>query len=256
MNKNDISSPRERIAKILSISVPAATGVLALVSILLAFYVIYIEKTPNNGIEIVKYTFTALLPLWGTWLGTVLAYYFSKENFESANRQVQEIVAQVTTVSEKLRSIKVKDVWILNNEKLAHLEFGSEKEILQLKVKDAIDFLETNNRQRLPIFLGKSILYIIHLSIFDRYIRLLAISGNSFEQHTIKDMLNCDDEKVVNSLKYGAAFVAENANLLDAKRIMDANIFCNDVFVTKNGYQGEEVLGWIADKIINENAKV
>ena len=37
---------------------------------------------------------------------------------------------------------------------------------------------------------------------------------------------------------------------------MDANPYCNDVFVTLKGHQSEEVLGWITDKIINTNAKV
>src|SRR5690242_16592162 len=35
--------------------------------------------------------FNALLPLLGTWVGTVLAYYFSKQNFESATNSVQRM---------------------------------------------------------------------------------------------------------------------------------------------------------------------
>ena len=34
----------------------------------------------------IKDLFGMLLPLIGTWVGTVLAYYFSKDNFEAASK--------------------------------------------------------------------------------------------------------------------------------------------------------------------------
>ena len=36
--------------------------------------------------EMQRLVFTTVLPLIGTWVGTVLAFYFSRENFESARR--------------------------------------------------------------------------------------------------------------------------------------------------------------------------
>src|SRR5437762_5425826 len=40
--------------------------------------------------------FNALLPLLGTWVGTVLAYYFSRKNFESASQSVERMVTLTT----------------------------------------------------------------------------------------------------------------------------------------------------------------
>jgi len=46
---------------------------------------------------------TTVLPLIGTWVGTVMAYYFSRENFEAASRSAAELARQLTP-QEKLRS--------------------------------------------------------------------------------------------------------------------------------------------------------
>jgi hypothetical protein len=41
--------------------------------------------------------FNALLPLAGTWVGTVIAYYFSSKNFETANQSMQRVVCEALT---------------------------------------------------------------------------------------------------------------------------------------------------------------
>jgi hypothetical protein len=45
----------------------------------------------NNPDQIDK-VFSALVPLFGTWAGTILAFYFARENFDSANQSVQRLV--------------------------------------------------------------------------------------------------------------------------------------------------------------------
>src|SRR5271169_1065335 len=49
---------------------------------------------------------SSLLPLFGTWVGTVLAFYFSKENFETASQGTLDVVR---SVSQRLISTKVVD---------------------------------------------------------------------------------------------------------------------------------------------------
>ena len=43
-----------------------------------------------------RMVFNALLPLLGTWVGTVLAYYFSRKNFEAASQSVERMVTLTT----------------------------------------------------------------------------------------------------------------------------------------------------------------
>src|SRR5262249_10220259 len=51
--------------------------------------------------------FTALLPLLGTWVGTVLAYYFSRKNFETASQSVERMVT--LTTEQRLAQTAVND---------------------------------------------------------------------------------------------------------------------------------------------------
>ena len=257
MENQNKSNPREKIAKIISYSVPIATLLIGIVAVFFAMKLIdgESEEGENNtaaAIDILKYTFAALLPLWGTWLGTVLAYYFSKENFESANDSVRKLVDQVTTVKEKLQSIKATEVMV-PFEKMDYIpNISTEDELKNIKVTDAIDFLEKKQKNRLPVIVGKSLKYIIHLSTFDRFVRI----KNGDTDLTLPDMLSSLNDVIKNSLTNGAKFISSEASLFEAKQLMDKDQYCNDVFITKNGLPEEPVIGWITDKIINENAKV
>jgi len=44
-----------------------------------------------------KTAFTAIIGLDGTWVGAVLAFYFSKENFDAASASTQKLVDSITT---------------------------------------------------------------------------------------------------------------------------------------------------------------
>src|SRR5258707_14126556 len=100
MDDNSIKSPFQEIIGgkinkfvIWGIIIIAVTGV--------AFAVIVVCNNTDlervkTAFSILQYVFGALLPLWGTWIGTILAYYYSKQNFESANKSVQQIVDKMT----------------------------------------------------------------------------------------------------------------------------------------------------------------
>jgi hypothetical protein len=52
-----------------------------------------------------------ILPMIGTWVGTVLAFHFGKEQLEAATRSVTSIARELTP-DEKLRSIRGTDKMI------------------------------------------------------------------------------------------------------------------------------------------------
>jgi hypothetical protein len=54
---------------------------------------------------------TATLPLFGAWVGTILAFYFGRDNFEAATRSVTSI-AKAISPEEKLKSIMARDKMI------------------------------------------------------------------------------------------------------------------------------------------------
>jgi hypothetical protein len=92
-----------------------------------------------------------VLPLFGTWVGTVLAYYFSRENFESAAAGTERLIRQLTP-EEKLRSIPVTSVMIKN--------IFSVRDLTK-KVEDVAHQLEEKDIKRLPILQPSGVLHAL-----------------------------------------------------------------------------------------------
>jgi hypothetical protein len=74
---------RSRLAYGTLIFSGSAITILAIVSIL---------EDSKNTMTI----FNIVLPVFASWVGTILAFYFGRENFESANQQVRELVHRLT----------------------------------------------------------------------------------------------------------------------------------------------------------------
>ncbi len=199
--------------------------------------------------------FSAVLPLLGTWVGTVLAYYFSKENFESASRSVQNMAKQITA-DEKLRGIAVKDKFI----PLA--EMAKKKgDPGQIKLKaDILDYLDAHKRSRLPLLTQDDRpVHVVHRSTVDKYLAAGLLAG-TFDtagagNKTLADLLR-DDPEAKKMLENSFAVVAENASMGAAKAAMERIPDCRDVFVTSTGQKTEPVLGWLTNIIISEAARV
>src|SRR5205823_8752413 len=74
------------------------------------------ERTMTAFFDIAKYVLGVLLPVIGAWVGTVLAFYFGKENFEAASKSAASLVRQLSP-REKLQAepaghamMKINDV--------------------------------------------------------------------------------------------------------------------------------------------------
>lgn len=279
---------RDQIAKTIAVSVIIATGVLGALGVCLA--VTYIIKDTTNGVdearEMLQFIFSSLLPLWGTWIGTVLAYYFSKENFESANKQVRELVNQVKNTNEKLNSLPVTEV-MMPFDKIKKIEVPANGDPDKLIIQELYNQLVKDKTRRALIFVGRRIVYVLHKSLLSDFLfrnpALPASSANpptpggntptggsggstpagggnppapaAPPAPTITDMKNDKDKDILNAFVNGVAIVAKSATLLDVKNLMDNFVGCQDVFVTETGKRDEDVLGWISNVDVMEKTK-
>lgn len=109
--------------------------------------------------------FNALLPMFATWVGTVLAFYFGRENFESATKRYEKIITQLTP--DVLDDITVEQIMIdIKTMVVQQLVDCSKKNI-----KELAEFLESINKSRMPVLENEKIKYIIHKSVFDEAVR-------------------------------------------------------------------------------------
>lgn len=216
--------------------------------------------------EIIKYVFSSILPLIGTWMGAIIAFYFSKENFEAASNSMKYMFKNVTSSNEKLNSIKVtdSDVMRLFEDIFYNKDIAPKKDGEIFIKKDLIDEINKNNKgDRLPIFdNNKVIRYIVHLSTLNDFVvkynekKLDKLANKPFAEITLKDLLENSDSEIAKRLLSSTGFVSKDAKLLEAQAIIVNNQYCQDVFVTETGSKSEPVIGWITNNKITELARL
>ena len=228
--------------------------------IVLSVAVIGISAFSPKTLEAAKYVFSSVLPLIGAWVGTLLAYYFSKENFEAATKSVTDLARELGGM-EKLRSIPAREkMRPLKDITFATVRKGTED---QCKLADLLS--KFARLDRIPILDDQNcIVYLLYKHMIHQFLTSVALdpaklpSSKKITDLTLKHFLD-SDPNLGKLLQQSFGFVAENATLADAKREMEAvskTTPCNDVFVTQTGKQVEPIIGWITDNKIAENLKV
>jgi hypothetical protein len=205
-----------------------------------------------------------VLPLIGTWVGTVLAFYFTKENFEAAARSVSDMAKQIPA-QQKLQAISARTKMIPRDQM-----FFKTAPIDNLKIVDLLKELEDKGKgDRVPVLTDKNIAkYIIHRSLLDRYLAdkartastpgAPAAPGTGAAAAPTSGTLTMGDlfkEKPELEKLFATSFgvIKQDGTLADAQSAMQRTKNCEDVFVTSGGTANDEVLGWITDNIIQDN---
>ena len=226
--------------------------VLSITSVAILAILVIHYASPENKQDAGTRVLGSVLPLLGTWVGTVLAYYFSKENFEAATKSVTELAKQITP-QEKLKSA------LVNQKMIPKVQmFFRTVPADKVKLVDLLNDLEKQQKgNRIPILGDKGeAVYILHRSIIDKFLSDAARAGKAASDIaglTLQDLLNQSSLKAI-----AQAFdvVKQDSSLADAMEAMSKIDDCQDVFVTESGRKGEAVLGWITNVIIQDNAKV
>jgi hypothetical protein len=230
--------------------------VVALLMIGLPVIIHYDAANATTAYQSIKDLFGIVLPLLGTWVGTILAFYFSQTNFEAATQSTIDLHQQFKSSEEKLKSIKITDKMIPMDQVSAKLTIESGKSEKDYLLTDLITKLENGDktpRQRLQILDEQEyIKYIVHRSLIDKF-RSEKIGDPNVAKFTLQDM--------VDNAKYKAVLMAfgilpPTANLADAKHLIDNNTDCSDVFVTEDGKQTAKVQGWVTNVDIEKIAQL
>ena len=242
-----IQSTRSQIAKWVIIG---ASGII----IVLASVLIVVSGEKGEAAEKI---FSMVIPMLGTWVGTVLAYYFSGENFEKANQSMNQLVEQMK--DRKLQQTGVSEAMISRNlMEVVILADGGDGSNINL-LTDVIGRL-SSTVTRIPVLSGTGIAkYIIHQSLLYKFITEKTIESTeqnkSFDvsNQTLKDFL--DYRQMRTDVERTFAFVSVDASLADAKTAMERLTGCQDVFVSEDGTGAKPVKGWLTNIDITRHAK-
>jgi len=208
-----------------------------------------------------------VLPIIGTWVGTVLAFYFSKENFDAASKSVIASAKQVAA-GQQLTSVLVTSAMVARDV-LHYEQITQAKKADALRLSEIFDRLDAKKVNRMPVLdENNAPLYMIHRSEMDGFVAretlkaLKAVippaaaaapttSAPASDKLTLADFLKTDDAKYRNAF----GVVAANATMADAKQEMDKVTFRQDVFVTEKGSAHESILGLITNIEIDKQSR-
>lgn len=206
---------------------------------------------PQHFADTSRSVFHALLPLLGTWVGTVLAYYFSKQNFESASQSVERMVT--LTVEQRLGQLSVEKEMLLPSRIILHLIPAGKapKDIPLTDIRSKLGGKIT----RLPIVDSNGVvIYIVHQSGLFKFLAEQALAGKAanIQNLTLQDLV--DDAELKNWVS-NIAYVSALASVAEAKKQMEQQAGCQDLIVTKSGSKSEPMLGWMTNVDIGRLSK-
>jgi hypothetical protein len=221
----------------------------------LAVVVLCSKQSDTSQLDTAKYVFASVLPLIASWIGTIMAYYFSKDNFAVATQSVATLTKSLT---ERLASVAAKDkMRPLGQMVVQRLTSGQEAAYTLAQL--ALDFKAVD--RAVILTQSDALRYVIHKAMVEKYLASISLGthpapgSKALNTITLKDMF-ADDPAIEQLITTSVGFVSENATLADAKARMDSIARCQDIFVTKTGSSADPILGWITDNKIAANSKV
>ena len=202
--------------------------------------------------EASQMVFNALLPLLGTWVGTVLAYYFSRKNFESASQSVERMVN--LTAEQRLSQLLVEKEMIRGAAITSYqIPAGQTPRDVTLK---SLRALFAGKVTRLPIVDANGVvLYIVHQSGLFKFLADQALAGTSptdMERLTLQDLV--DDAELKNWVS-NIVYISQQKSVAEAKSLMEQQPGCQDLIVTASGSKTERMLGWMTNVEIGRLSK-
>src|SRR5438094_8197992 len=158
MPTDDKSEPdsKFRVTLAKTVTTWALVAILAIAGLIIVVAGINAIRSPKETekfFDIAKYVLGVLLPVIGAWVGTVLAFYFGRENFEAASKSAANLVRQMSS-REKLQAEPVSHAMMKIND-VTTFKIPAGKTEADIKIKELIDEgFEKDKlqpRNRLPI---------------------------------------------------------------------------------------------------------
>ena len=247
---------RSQLARILTTWALIFLAFVATVALIVAGF--YSYSTPQGDaatakeraavfFDLVKYLLATILPVVAGWVGTVLAFYYGKENFEAGTKSVTT-AAQALTSKEKLATTMVATMGMarsaFNALVLDTADVNVAKTTDLQKVKEGFKNTKEPEKmyERLPILLKGDVPFmVLHRSTLNAYLVDAAD----------KDPKNSTLANLFTTVKYlpndSFVAVAPDATAALAKTEMEKIANCSDIFVTSDGKKTGVVTRWITN---------
>lgn len=209
-------------------------AILSLVTILLA--------DPKDKFESSKWVFNATIPVIASWIGTILAFHFGRENYESASKQA------IALNKDTIEDINVENIMI--DVKTIFYRKAESVDYDKILLNDILKEYTDAEKDRIPIFSNDFIpRLIIPRSVLAEYINQKNLSGKT--DLSLKDFITDNKNKYSNETEAGFVIISKTNSVEEAFNKMSSIKSCKDVFVTDNGKESGKAIGWVTNTLIN-----
>jgi hypothetical protein len=201
--------------------------------------------------ENAKYVLASLLPVIAAWVGTVIAFYFGKENFDAASKSVREMATAVMTSQDRLATTLVTQVGRPIEDAVTFSLAPNAAPTTMLDVVGAAFTKGGVTYERLPILYSTKLpCCVIHRATLNEF--LLRNPGKTLANLTLQQLFDA----IPWLQKSSYAVVGPKATAAQAKTAMENLEKCADVFVTQDGGRDSLVTRWITDKHLLEGGQI
>lgn len=241
-----VDATRDRLGPIVLGIGTLAIAILA-VALIIAFYKLALDvEIPNNPIpakidSLLMGIFTSVLPIFATWVGTVLAFYFTKESFRQAAQSSLEAVQGVKPQPLAIeRMIQYDHIGKIVEGEIKAPDGTTEIKTEEIPMTEIFNRFTDATTMCLIFDKKKTPLYIIRNKTPPMPNEWRADKGSGKK---ISDyLMHHDGNNAKDAKKFD--FLARNATL-EAARTKMATMDGDDLFITETGAASEPVLGWI-----------
>lgn len=210
---------------------------------------------PDDQLKFLKEQFSLILTVLGTWVGTILAFYFSEKNFLRSAEQTNRLINSMSLSDKRLSETTLGSIMIsLQDPNMNQLSLTKPASEYPLKAL-LTDFFDKKNVNRMPISQDSKILYIVHRSTIDKFIvnSIVSTPSKDINVLTLADLIS--DPQAAHSIGIIFTFKTDTS-VINAKHTIDLNRDCADVFITEDGSKNSKVIGWVTNIMIAELATV
>ncbi|MCC6321774.1 MAG: hypothetical protein IT438_10120 [Phycisphaerales bacterium] len=204
--------------------------------------------TTKGSAAAAKDILAILLPVIGTWVGTVLAFYFGKENFKTASEQT------LAALGQQLSQPAIDAAMPLDQFLATSIVVANREEALAKSLDEIVRPVTGRGYYRIPILTAEHFpLYVVHRQPLDSFSADQCRRGVAPATLTLSHLLAdpIEGPRVQSSF----ALVSRDATLADAKAAMASRSHCQDVFITTNGRDTGAVLAWLTNNMIQDASK-
>lgn len=206
-----------------------AVGVVALGVVALVF-----AKDKDRTAQLV---FSSILPLLGTWVGAVLAFYFSRDNLQAASATTLDAVR----AAGGLTADTMASTLMIRLSDIAPLAVVADETAgRQLRLLDLADQMRAAGQSRMPVLTSSNTaLYVVHAADVDRF----TVAAGSLDPSGTLEQLLIDP--VIGSRLTSFVTVPPDSTVGQVRMRLQQVRDARDVFVTQDGQPSGTVLGWL-----------